>query len=143
MRKPPGVIIWRNGALATTSRNADNSAVSSGTANLRSTVAPGPSCSCRNSRSAGLSNRFQVIRSLSLRVVENDADRVTMSAPDAADAVQEIDAIRSASALHGTIMNREHNAITLAKRHNDRSRLHPRPLLRHHEFATGKVFVRL
>jgi hypothetical protein len=29
MRKPPGVIIWRNGALATTSRKADKSAVSS------------------------------------------------------------------------------------------------------------------
>ena len=53
----------------------------------------------------------------------------------------EIHAICAASALHGTIMNREHHAITLAKRHNDRSRLHTGPLLRHHEFATGKVFV--
>ena len=88
-----------------------------------------------------LSNRLNVIRSLSLRVVENDAERMTMSRPDAADAVPEIDAIRAASARHGTMMNREHNTITLAKRHNDRPRLHSRPLLRHHEFATGKVVV--
>ena len=108
---------------------------------LRSTVAPGPSRSCRNSTSATLSNRLKVIPSLSLRVVENDANRMTMSRPDAADAVPEIGAIRAASALYGTIMNREHNAITLAKRHNDRPRLHTRPLLRHHEFSTGKVFV--
>ena len=96
-------------------------------------------------RSAGFVNRrsntFRVIRSLSLCVVENDTDRITVSRPDAADAVPEIDAIRAASALHGAIMNREHNSITLAKRHNDRPRLHTRPLLRHHEFATGKVFV--
>jgi len=31
--------------------------------------------------------------------------------------------------------------MTLAKRHNNRPRMHTRPLLRHHEFATGKVFV--
>src|SRR5262245_58536158 len=76
---------------------------------------------------------FRVIRSLSLRVVENDAERMTMSRPDAADAVPEIDAIRAASARHGTMMNRKYNAITLAKRHNDRPRLHPWPLFRHHE----------
>src|SRR5262245_37747465 len=93
--------------------------------------------------SARISNRFNVIRSLSLRVVENDAERMTMSRPEAADAVPEIDAIRAASARHGTMMNREHNAITLAQRHNDRPRLHPRPLLRHDEFATGKVMVGL
>ena len=55
----------------------------------------------------------------------------------------QIHPIRAASALHWTIVNREHNAIPLAKRHNDRPRLHTRPLLGHHEFATGKVFVGL
>jgi len=73
--------------------------------------------------------------------VENDAERMTMSRPEAADAVTEIDPIRATSAFHGAIRNREHNAIALAKRHNDRPRLHTRPLLGHHEFATGKVFV--
>jgi hypothetical protein len=80
-------------------------------------------------------------RALSLRVVENDADRMTVSRPDAADAVPEIDPIRAASTVHRSIMNREHNTVTLAKRHNDRPRLQSRPLLRHHEFSTGKVFV--
>src|SRR4029077_3073143 len=112
----------------------------SGTANLRSTVAPGPRCSRRNSISVTLSNRSRVIRSLSPRIVENDAERLTMSRPDAADAVPQIDPIRAASALHGTMMNREHNAVTPAKRHNDRPRLHTRPLLGHHEFSAGKVF---
>ncbi len=79
--------------------------------------------------------------SLSLRVVENDAERVAVSRPDAADAVPEIDPIHAASALNRSMMNREHDAVTLAQRHNDRPRLHSWPLLRHHEFAAGKVFV--
>jgi hypothetical protein len=36
-----------------------------------------------------------VISSLSLRVMENDADHMTVSRPDAADAVPEIHAIRA------------------------------------------------
>jgi hypothetical protein len=82
-----------------------------------------------------------VIRLLSLGIVKNDAERMTLSRPDPADAVPEIDAVHAATALHGAIMNREHNAITLAKRHNHRPRLHTRPLLRQYEFATGKVLV--
>ncbi len=68
---------------------------------------------------------------------------MTVSRPDAADAVPEIHAIHAASTLHGAIMNCEHYAVALAKRYNDRPRLHTRPLLRHHEFATGKVLVGL
>ena len=57
----------------------------------------------------------------SLRVMENDADRTTMSRPDAAYTVPEIHAIDTASPLHRAMVNREYNAVTLSKRHNDRS----------------------
>src|SRR5262245_9819479 len=77
----------------------------------------------------------------SSRVVKNDAERMTMSPADAANAVPEIYPIRAASARHGTMMNCEHDAVTLTKRHNHRSGLHPRPLLCHHEFAAGKISI--
>src|SRR5262245_63270418 len=90
-----------------------------------------------------LSNRFKVTRSLSSRVVKNDAQRMTMSPPNAADAVPEIHPIRAASALDGTMMNREYDTVTLTEWHNHRSRLHPRPLLSHHEFTAGKICIRV
>src|SRR5262249_38659895 len=87
-----------------------------------------------------LSNRFKVPLTSS-RVVKNDAERMTMAPADAANAVPEIYPIRAPSALHGTMMNCEHDAVTLTKRHNHRSRLHPRPLLCHYEFAADKILI--
>src|SRR5215472_5206975 len=66
---------------------------------------------------------------------------MTMSPADAANAVPEIYPICAASALHGTMMNCEHDAVALTKRDHHRSRLHPRPLLCHHEFAAGKILI--
>jgi hypothetical protein len=38
-------------------------------------------------------------------------------------------------------MNREYDAVSLMQRHHDRPRLHPRSLLRHREFAAGKIAI--
>src|SRR5262249_36027344 len=54
-----------------------------------------------------------VMRSLSLGVVENNAERVTVSRPDAADAMAEIDAIPPACPLHRALMHREQHAVPL------------------------------
>ena len=77
----------------------------------------------------------------SVRIVENDTERMTVSRQDAAHAVTEIHAIHALVTLHRAIMNCEHNAISLSKRHNYRPRLHTRSLFRHHEFAAREVFV--
>jgi hypothetical protein len=78
-----------------------------------------------------------------VRVVENNADRVPMSRPYAAYAMPEIHAIHTAGALHRAVMNRKHDPVPLTERRNNRPRLHARTLLRHHEFAAGKISVRL
>jgi integrase len=54
-----------------------------------------------------------VLRSLSLGVVENHAERVTVSRPDAADAMAEMHAIHAAWPLHRALMHREQHAIPL------------------------------
>jgi len=71
--------------------------------------------------------------------VENDADCMTAPRPDAADAVAQVDAIRAARTLHGPVVNRENNAVSLTKRHHRRPALHARTLLRHDELTTGEV----
>ena len=76
-----------------------------------------------------------------MRIVENDADRMTMSRPDAAHAVPEIHAIHATVTVHRAIVNCEYNTISLSKRHNYWPRLHTGPLLGHHEFAAREVFV--
>src|ERR1700679_1091608 len=73
------------------------------------------------------------------RIVENDADRMTAPREDAADAVPQIHAIRTACALHRPVVNRENNSVALTQRHDYRSALHARALLRHDELAAGEV----
>ena len=73
------------------------------------------------------------------RVVENDADCMTMPRPNAADAVPQVYAIRAARTLHRPVVNRENNAVSLTERHNHRPALHSRALLRHDELSAGEV----
>jgi len=54
-----------------------------------------------------------VMQSFSLGVVENNAERVAVSRPDAADAMAEMHAIHSACPLHRALMHREQHAISL------------------------------
>ena len=64
---------------------------------------------------------------------------MTVSRPDTADAVPEIDAIHAARPLYGAMMHGEYHAVPLAQRHNDRPRLHTRSRLGHDEFtAVGR-----
>ena len=50
----------------------------------------------------------------SLRIVEDDAQRVATTRSQPADSMTQVHAIDSASALHGTMMNRKHHAVALA-----------------------------
>ena len=52
--------------------------------------------------------------------MENDTKRMTLSRTDAADAVPQIDPIRPARTLHGPMVNRENDAVTLSKRYHYR-----------------------
>ena len=64
---------------------------------------------------------------------------MTVSRPDAADAVPQVDAIRAARTLNGPIMNCENDGVALAERHDHRPALHARTLLRHNELSSGEV----
>jgi hypothetical protein len=55
-----------------------------------------------------------------LRVMKYDPHRMTTSRNDAADAVAQIHPVDAARALHGTIVDSEHDSIPLTQRHNDR-----------------------
>jgi hypothetical protein len=74
------------------------------------------------------------------RIVENDAKCVSVSRPDTAHAVSQIHTVHAIVAVDRAITNREHNAVSLSKRHNHRSGLHTRPLFRHNKFTAGKIF---
>ena len=62
---------------------------------------------------------------------------------DAADAVAQVDAIKSAGALHRPVMHRKHHRVALTQRHHLGTRLHARPLLGQHELAAGEIAARL
>ena len=71
---------------------------------------------CAQAETVTFSIRYNypsVMRSPSLGVVENNAERVTVSRPDAADAMAEIDAIHPACPLHRALMHREQHAVPL------------------------------
>ena len=57
---------------------------------------------------------------LLLSVVEDDAQGLTVSRPNAADAVAESDAIHATGTPYGAMMNRKHNAVPLTKRYDYR-----------------------
>src|SRR5258708_13478401 len=106
---------------------------------LRRIVAPGPTGSSLSSIFEGSSNRIIVMGLPLRRVVENDADCMTVSRPDAADAVPQVDAIRAARTLNGPVMNCENNSVALTERHDHRPALHPPPLPRHDYLPPAQV----
>jgi hypothetical protein len=67
--------------------------------------------------------------------VKDDANGMTLSRTQAADAVPEVDAVGASRALYGPVVNREGHGVTLAELNDLRSRLHTGTLLREHEFA--------
>jgi len=72
-------------------------------------------------------------------VMENDADRVPRSGSDSANAVPEVDPIRSPCPSYRSMMDGKCYCVSLAKRDDFWSRLHPGSLFCQHEFAARKV----
>ena len=76
------------------------------------------------------------------RVMEDDADCMTVTRADAAYTVPEIDAVHTARALHRAVMDGENNCVTLPKWYDFWPRLHARALFRQHEFTTCEITFR-
>ncbi len=75
--------------------------------------------------------------------MEDDADRVTLTGAQPADAMPKTDAVRAARSSNGAMMYRESDGITLTQRYHFRPRLHARTLLGEHKLAPGEVPSRL
>src|SRR5579863_2204769 len=80
---------------------------------------------------------------LSRRIVKNDAERVPVTGAQPADAVAQVDAIRTLAALYRTVMHGEHHRIALPQRHHLNAALHARALFGQRKLATGKILSRL
>ena len=89
-----------------------------------------------------LSNRPDLMARLQ-SVMKDDAHRMTDAGSHATDAVSQIDAIRAARTLHGTMTDREDNGVALLEWHDFGTRLHARTLFGQHELAAGEVAARL
>ncbi len=76
-------------------------------------------------------------------VMENDADGVTLTGPNAADAMAQLYAVNALGALDRAAVDGEYDGIALLQRNHFDAALHPRALLGHHELAAGKVRARL
>lgn len=75
--------------------------------------------------------------------MKNDAQGMAASRNKPADTVAQLHSIITARALHGSIVDGEYDTIALMQRDNNGTRLHPRPLFRHHEFSAGEILFRL
>ena len=79
----------------------------------------------------------------SFGIVKDDAERMPVAGTHATHPMAQVDTIGSSGALHGSMVNREDDAIALVERHHLGARLHPWPLFRKHEFAAGEALSRL
>jgi hypothetical protein len=75
--------------------------------------------------------------------VEDDAKGVPLPRPETAYAMAEIDTIGAPRSLDRTMMHCESHSVALAERDHLGPRLHTRPLLGQHEFASGEIFLGL
>jgi hypothetical protein len=80
---------------------------------------------------------------LSLRVVKDHTESVTVSAAYATDAVPQVDAVYAARSLHRPMMDCEDHSIATLKWHDFRSRLHARPLFGDDELAASEIVLGL
>src|SRR3984957_2941082 len=76
---------------------------------------------------------------LLLRVVKDDADGMTHSGAQAADAVPEVHAVIALRPSHRSVMNREGHRITLSKRDDLGATLHARPLFGQDKLPAGEI----
>lgn len=115
MRKPPGVIMWRNGEAVTTSCNARNSDGAPGKAKPRNTTAPCPSDS-RSDPAVKESSNKSIDATELLRIVKNHTERMAMPRANPAHTVAHVHPIHATHALNGTMVNREDHRVALAQR---------------------------
>src|SRR6516225_1877718 len=80
--------------------------------------------------------------SCSGRIVKNDSQRIAVTRANAADAMAHVHAVAAARAPHGPMMHGKDHGLALSKRHDLSAGLHPRPLLREHEFAAAEIAPR-
>ena len=73
------------------------------------------------------------------RVVKDDAERVALSAAQAAHAMAHVDAVDAAGTSDGPVMDGENDRVALGERYYLDPRLHARPLFGEHKLAAGEV----
>ena len=67
---------------------------------------------------------------------------MTVTGADLADAMAQINPVEAARPLYRPVMHSKSHRIALPERHHFGPRLHSRPLLGQHEFATGEIAAR-
>src|ERR1700730_2663275 len=77
------------------------------------------------------------------RVVKNDTGGVAVARANTAHAMPEVYTVRTARTLHRAMVDRDHRSVALVQRQHERSRLHARTLLGHHELPTLEIAARL
>jgi hypothetical protein len=71
--------------------------------------------------------------------VENDSHGVSLSGANPAYSMPELDKVRSAPALHWTMMDSKDHPVALLQPDDFRTGLHAGPLFRENELASGKI----
>src|ERR1700730_8614053 len=132
----------RNGEICSTASIEGRSSSTNASAKPRSTRARGPMCrsaSCfvRPNKSMGLTS----LRSLSTRVMENQADGMALATADATDTVMHGDLACAASlSRHRALIHGECDCIALAQRDHVRA-LMAGVAFGHHKFAAREVLA--
>ena len=78
-----------------------------------------------------------------LRIVQDDAEHVPPTSPQAAHAMPMLDPICAAKSSHRAIANGKNHELSLIQRRNFDARLLARPLLSEDEFTAFEIAVRL
>ena len=73
--------------------------------------------------------------------MKDDADCVTATRPQTADAMSKVHAVATPGSLDGAVANGEHHTVTTTKRHDLCPRLHAWPLLGQHKLTAREVCV--
>src|ERR1041385_7080372 len=74
--------------------------------------------------------------------VEDYAESDTCAGVQPADAVTQVHAVPTLLTLHGPMTNRKHDRVALQQRHDDRTRLHARPLFGQYKLTAREISIR-
>src|SRR5262245_18250672 len=75
----------------------------------------------------------------SCRVMKDDAHRMPPARAQPAHRMPHVDAVDAPRSPHWAMVHGEYDRITLCQRDDFGPRLHPRPLFRQQELATGEI----